>query len=132
VMTDSVRALGVLQRLHQMGVRLTIDDFGTGYSSLSYLTRLPVDEVKVDKSFVQDLLTNEQNATIARAIVDLGHNLGLVVVAEGVEDRGTYARLAAMSCDLAQGYYLARPLPPEEIADRVRSAVWAGIGAIQG
>ncbi|HXT35190.1 MAG TPA: EAL domain-containing protein [Chloroflexota bacterium] len=120
VMADPARALGVLRRLHQMGIRLSIDDFGTGYSSLAYLNRLPVDEVKIDKSFVLDLRTDAA-ATIARSIIDLGHNLGLVVVAEGVEDQATYERLGAMACDLAQGYFLSRPIPAADLTVWARS-----------
>ncbi len=124
VMADPARALGVLRRLHQMGVRLSIDDFGTGYSSLAYLNRLPVDEVKIDKSFVLDLRTDDDAATIARSIIDLGHNLGLVVVAEGVEDQATYERLGAMACDLAQGYYLSRAVPAADLTVWARSLPW--------
>ena len=120
VMADPARALDVLGRLHRMGVRLSVDDFGTGYSSLAYLNRLPVDEVKIDKSFVLGMGTGG-DATIARSIIDLGHNLGLVVVAEGVEDRATYDRLSAMTCDLAQGYYLSRPIPAAELTFWARS-----------
>jgi EAL domain-containing protein (putative c-di-GMP-specific phosphodiesterase class I) len=108
------RALAVLQRLHDMGVRLAIDDFGTGYSSLSYLRQLPVQEVKIDKSFVSTMHHQDSDATIVRSIVDLGSNLGLEVVAEGVEDRETWDDLAAMGCDLVQGYYVA---PPMAVAD---------------
>lgn len=120
VMADPARALDVLRGLHQMGIRLSIDDFGTGYSSLAYLNRLPVDEVKIDKSFVLDLRADAA-ATIARSIIDLGHNLGLVVVAEGVEDQAAYERLGAMGCDLAQGYYLSRPIPAADLAAWARS-----------
>jgi len=115
VMADPGRALDTLERLHQMGVRLAIDDFGTGYSSLAYLKRLPVDEVKIDKSFVRDMPTNGDDATIARSIIDLGHNLGLLVVAEGVEDQATWDQLGAMGCDQVQGYYLSRPISAADL-----------------
>ncbi|HEY8284572.1 MAG TPA: GGDEF domain-containing phosphodiesterase, partial [Chloroflexota bacterium] len=123
VMADPARALGLLHRLHMMGVRLSIDDFGTGYSSLAYLNRLPVDEVKIDKSFILGLRTDDA-ATITRSIIDLGHNLGLVVVAEGVEDQVAYERLGGMGCDLAQGYYLSRPIPAADLTAWARSLPW--------
>jgi EAL domain-containing protein (putative c-di-GMP-specific phosphodiesterase class I) len=89
-----------------MGVALAIDDFGTGYSSLSYLHRLPVDEIKIDKSFVQRMTADESDSVIVRSTIDLGHNLGLRVTAEGVEDGQTWQLLAAAGCDQAQGFYL--------------------------
>jgi EAL domain-containing protein (putative c-di-GMP-specific phosphodiesterase class I) len=92
-------------------VRTSIDDFGTGSSSLSYLRQLPVQEVKIDKSFVSTMMTQADDATIVRSIVDLGTNLGLAVVAEGVEDDATWTELAAMGCELVQGYGLAMPMP---------------------
>jgi EAL domain-containing protein (putative c-di-GMP-specific phosphodiesterase class I) len=121
VMVDPGRALALLTRLHQTGVRIAIDDFGTGYSSLAYLKRLPIDEIKIDKSFVLDMPVHDGAATIARSVIDLGHNLGLVVVAEGVETRDLWDQLAAMRCDVAQGYYLSRPIPAAELTRRARS-----------
>jgi diguanylate cyclase (GGDEF)-like protein/PAS domain S-box-containing protein len=100
-----------LAELHQMGVRIAIDDFGTGYSSLAHLRRLPIDTIKIDKSFVQGLTKNENDTAIVRATIELGHNLGLCVVAEGVEDQMTWDALAALGCDLVQGYLISRPLP---------------------
>ena len=114
VMTNPARAKAILSRLHEIGVRISIDDFGTGYSSLAYLTEFPVDEVKVDQSFVKEMVVNERDACIVRAVIDLGHNLGLRVVAEGVEDRASLELLASWGCDLAQGFYISRPLPPAE------------------
>jgi EAL domain-containing protein (putative c-di-GMP-specific phosphodiesterase class I) len=111
VMTDPSRAIALLTRLHDMGVRLSVDDFGTGYSSLSYLTRLPVQEVKIDRSFVLDMRTNADDATVVRSIIDLAGNLSLSVVAEGVEDEATWRTLAGMGCGVAQGYHLSRPVP---------------------
>ncbi|HVF18900.1 MAG TPA: bifunctional diguanylate cyclase/phosphodiesterase, partial [Mycobacteriales bacterium] len=110
VMSDPARTIGVLQRLAGMGVGVSVDDFGTGYSSLSYLSRLPVDEIKIDKSFVQGMLRDRNDAVIVETIVDLGASLGLRVVAEGVEDEATWNRLDALGCALAQGYYLSRPV----------------------
>ena len=115
VMADPARAVDLLAQLRGLGVRLSVDDFGTGYSSLSYLKRLPVQEVKIDKSFVVDLASREQDEAIVRSIVDLGRHLGLDVVAEGIEDEATWQVLAAMGCTLGQGWHLARPMPPSEL-----------------
>ena len=111
IMTDPNRTIGLLLRLAEMGVQLSVDDFGTGYSSLSYLKRLPVHEVKIDRSFVTAMDTDPDDAAIVRSIVDLGANLSLRVVAEGVEHSAAWARLAELGCDSAQGYLLARPMP---------------------
>jgi len=115
VMSDFDTAFAALQQLHGLGVRLSVDDFGTGYSSLAYLQRLPVHEVKIDKSFVMPMSVSTPAAAIVRAIVDLAHNLGLSVVAEGVEDDRSRHALRAMGCDTMQGYLLSRPLPPEQL-----------------
>ena len=115
VMADPERAAAVLQALRDIGVRISIDDFGTGYSSLSQLKRLPVDELKIDRSFVFGMTEDSDDAVIVRSTVELAHNLGLEVVAEGVEDVATWDELARLGCDLAQGYYLSRPLPPEDL-----------------
>jgi diguanylate cyclase (GGDEF)-like protein/PAS domain S-box-containing protein len=115
IMTDPTRALEVLNRLHALGVQLAIDDFGTGYSSMAYLKSLPVDELKVDRSFVKNLRDDQNDAVIVRSTVDLGHNLGLRVVAEGVEDEATLNELANLGCDSVQGYYVARPMPAAEL-----------------
>ncbi|MGH3898671.1 MAG: putative bifunctional diguanylate cyclase/phosphodiesterase [Pseudonocardiaceae bacterium] len=110
VMSDPERALPVLRGLHGLGVRIAVDDFGTGYSSLAYLRRLPVDEVKIDKSFVFGLASDLGDLAVVRAIVELGHSLGLIVVAEGVEQDATRRQLAEMGCDVAQGFLISRPL----------------------
>jgi EAL domain-containing protein (putative c-di-GMP-specific phosphodiesterase class I) len=107
----------VLNRLAGMGITLSIDDFGTGYSSLSYLKRLPVQEVKIDRSFVMNMTSDENDATIVRSTIDLGRNLGLKVVAEGVEDDETWHRLQLLGCDTVQGYHLSRPLPAARITE---------------
>jgi EAL domain-containing protein (putative c-di-GMP-specific phosphodiesterase class I) len=112
IMYDPDRVSEVLARLTQMGVRFSIDDFGTGYSSLGYLRRLPVDELKIDKSFVLEMTTDESDALIVRSTIDLAHNLGLRVVAEGIENLETYRQLARLGCDMAQGFYLGRPMAP--------------------
>ncbi|MCW2705170.1 MAG: putative signaling protein [Blastococcus sp.] len=122
VMGDAARCMEVLQRLHDLGVRLSIDDFGTGYSSMAYLRRLPVDELKIDRSFVLGMTTTEQDAVLVRTAIDLGHNLGLTVVAEGVEGAEHVLALRALGCDIAQGYHYARPMLGEalsELLDRV-------------
>jgi diguanylate cyclase (GGDEF)-like protein len=115
IMDDPNHAIETLDRLHAMGIRLSIDDFGTGYSSLSYLKRMPVDELKIDKSFVIGMTHHKDDETIVRSTIDLGHNMGLKVVAEGVEDEALMQRLKALRCDLAQGYHLSRPLPPAKL-----------------
>jgi EAL domain-containing protein (putative c-di-GMP-specific phosphodiesterase class I) len=97
-------------------VRISIDDFGTGYSSMAYLKILPVHELKVDRSFVTHMLANPSEHVIVRSTVDLGHNLGLHVVAEGVEDEATWQELDRLGCDAMQGYYLARPMPAAQLA----------------
>jgi EAL domain-containing protein (putative c-di-GMP-specific phosphodiesterase class I) len=106
IIADPARTVGILNRLSDMGIALAIDDFGTGYSSLSYLHRLPVDEIKIDKSFVQRMTADESDSVIVRSTIELGHNLGLQVTAEGVEDGQTWQLLVAAGCDQAQGFYL--------------------------
>jgi diguanylate cyclase (GGDEF)-like protein len=115
IMDDPQRAIGVLTKLSEMGITLAIDDFGTGYSSLSYLKRLPVDSLKVDKSFVLGMESDENDAIIVRSIIDLGRNLGLKVVAEGVEGPEVIAVLKSMGCHAAQGFSISRPLPGEKL-----------------
>jgi diguanylate cyclase (GGDEF)-like protein len=114
LMADTGRSSGVLDRLAELGVGLSIDDFGTGYSSLSHLKRLNIDEIKVDRSFVSHMHSDANDYMIVRATVELGRNLGLNVVAEGVEDRETFDRLADFGCDEAQGYYISEPLSTED------------------
>jgi diguanylate cyclase (GGDEF)-like protein len=120
IMDDPQRALATLNRLHALGVKLSIDDFGTGYSSLAYLKQLPVDELKIDKSFVLNMENDLQDAKIVRSTVDLAHNLGLSVVAEGVETKKAWKLLEALACDEAQGYYIAKPMPAAQFADWVK------------
>jgi EAL domain-containing protein (putative c-di-GMP-specific phosphodiesterase class I) len=125
IMNDAARALDVLTRLNALGVRVSVDDFGTGYSSLSYLKRLPVDELKIDKSFVRDMVTDSDDAAIVASTIGLGRGLGLRVVAEGVETQDTWDLLAKLGCDVAQGYYLSRPLPADAFAQWLHEAPWA-------
>jgi diguanylate cyclase (GGDEF)-like protein len=115
VVDDSVRDSTVLADLHGLGARLSMDDFGTGYSSLSQLRQLPIDEVKIDKSFVLGMATSPGESFIARSIIELAHNLGLRVVAEGVEDEITRNLLAEMGCDKLQGFLVSRPLPEDRL-----------------
>jgi diguanylate cyclase (GGDEF)-like protein len=117
IMTDPDLALEVLQHVSQLGVKISVDDFGTGYSSLAYLKRLPVSELKIDRSFVQDMLTNDNDAAIVRTTIDLAHNLGLEVVAEGVEDSKTVQELAELGCDYYQGYFFAKPMEPRTLPE---------------
>jgi diguanylate cyclase (GGDEF)-like protein len=115
VMADPSRTIGVLGRLSALGVSIAIDDFGTGYSSLSYLKRLPVDEIKIDRSFVAGMMVDDNDAVIVRSTIELARSLGLRVVAEGVEDHATWSRLSALGCDLAQGFYLSPPVAAAEL-----------------
>jgi diguanylate cyclase (GGDEF)-like protein len=111
VMSDPERVLATVSRLNELGVRLSVDDFGTGYSSLANLRQMPIDELKIDRSFVSPMLQGESDLIIVRSTINLGHDLGLRVIAEGVEDAQTLTRLARLGCDLAQGYHVSRPLP---------------------
>jgi diguanylate cyclase (GGDEF)-like protein len=117
MMADPDRAVQVLTHLDAMGVRIAVDDFGTGFSSLGYLKRLPVHELKIDKSFVTDMASDDNDAVIVRSTIDLAHNLGLTVVAEGVEDQEIWDILQILRCDTAQGYFMSRPLPATEFID---------------
>lgn len=139
LLIDGPRARATIDDLHDLGVRLAIDDFGTGYSSLSYLRQLPVRELKIDQSFVTNLLTDEQDEVIVRSTIDLGHNLGLEVVAEGVESEAVLERLRSFGCDVAQGYCISRPLTqkrllswlattehPSQRRDPLRPEAWIG------
>ncbi|MGZ8650014.1 MAG: EAL domain-containing protein, partial [Solirubrobacteraceae bacterium] len=101
---------------------LSIDDFGTGYSSLANLKRLPVDMIKIDKSFVLEMATEHSDAAIVRSTIELAHNLGLQVIAEGVEDRQIWDELARLGCDYAQGFYLSRPLPADKLTRKLALA----------
>jgi diguanylate cyclase (GGDEF)-like protein/PAS domain S-box-containing protein len=114
IMADPARAKEVLMEIHNMGINLSIDDFGTGYSSLAYLKTLPVNSIKIDKSFVADMANDETDSMIVRSIIFLAHNLGLKVVAEGVEDLKSWNMLESYGCDIIQGYYLQKPLVQDE------------------
>jgi EAL domain-containing protein (putative c-di-GMP-specific phosphodiesterase class I) len=124
LMTDPVKTTTAFQRLSNDGVRLSIDDFGTGYSSFSYLQKLPVNEIKIDKSFVGDLFSDQRSEAIVRSVIDLGRNLGLVVVAEGVENQRIWEWLASLGCDVAQGYHICRPSAAAELVAAVKNSAW--------
>jgi diguanylate cyclase (GGDEF)-like protein/PAS domain S-box-containing protein len=132
MLTDPGRTRLILERLSSMGIRLSIDDFGTGYSSLAYLKRLPVNEIKVDRSFVMNMDEDEDDATIVRSTIDLGRNLGLDVVAEGVESEQVWERLRTLGCTAAQGYYLSRPVPASELQAWLEQRRVAIAGATPG
>jgi diguanylate cyclase (GGDEF)-like protein len=115
LMVDHTRSLAVLHRLHDQGIRISIDDYGTGYSSLSYLRDLPVDELKLDRSFIGELDSDPRAVAIVESTVRLAHSLGLLLVAEGIETADAWQRLTEMGCDLGQGYFLSRPVPAEQL-----------------
>ena len=122
ILDDPGHALRNLERLHALGCRISIDDYGTGYSSLAYLKRLPVNELKIDRSFVMGMVTDASDAVIVRSTIDLAHNMGLAVVAEGVEDEATLRRLRELGCDMVQGYLLSRPVCADDIVKWMRAS----------
>jgi len=124
VMEDPLEAMKILSHLSNMGISLSIDDFGTGYSSLAYLQKLPVNELKIDKSFVMGMIDSADSTNIVRSIIDLAHNLGLEVVAEGVENQDVWDKLEAMGCEVAQGFYMSKPIPSEEIESWFLESQW--------
>ena len=123
-MSDPLRARGVMARLSDMGIALAIDDFGTGYSSLALLRQLPLDTLKVDRSFVMHMGEQEDDAVIVRSTIALAHSLGLRTVAEGVETEETFAELSRLGCDMLQGFHLTRPLPPAELERWLARCRW--------
>ena len=124
LMVNPERARGVIARLRALGVRLALDDFGTGYSSLSYLPSLPVQELKLDRSFVAQMTTDPRMTAIVRSTLDLAHELGLISVAEGIEDPEALYLLADWGCDVAQGYYIAKPMPAHLLEAWLAEAPW--------
>lgn len=124
IMANPLRAMNTLTRLDAMGVGLSIDDFGTGYSSLIYLKQLPVDEIKIDKSFVIDMLENNEDFVIVRSTIDLAHNMGRRVVAEGVESQAVLNTLLELGCDMAQGYHISRPLTAPVLTRWLKNSEW--------
>lgn len=117
IMADPQLTMEIIKQLSGIGIKFSIDDFGTGYSSLSYLQRLPVDEIKIDRSFIMNMSADENSIIIVRSIIELAHSLGLRVIAEGVEDQHTLNRLASFGCDAAQGYFISRPISSTELPD---------------
>lgn len=115
IMEDTTRAMNTLSRLSAMGIKLSIDDFGTGYSSLAYLKQLPVQEIKIDRSFVEDMLMNNEDKVIVRSTIDLAHNMGHTVIAEGVTNEDTLKLLGEMGCNMAQGYFIGTPMSATEV-----------------
>jgi EAL domain-containing protein (putative c-di-GMP-specific phosphodiesterase class I) len=135
IMSDPDRALATVTRLSDLGVRMSVDDFGTGYSSLANLRKLPIDELKIDRSFVSPMLQDESDLIIVRSTINLGHDLGLRIIAEGVEDAQTLDRLALLGCDLAQGFHVSRPMPADAFTDWLKESEpdlssWARSGAV--
>ena len=124
IMTDPERALIIVKRLNEMGYKLAIDDFGTGYSSLAYLKKMPLTELKIDRSFVTDILESENDAVIVNATINLAHNLGLQVTAEGVESENVIARLKEYQCDIVQGYFINKPLSFTDFNAWMKSSQW--------
>ncbi len=124
VMSDPCRALDILTELDQKGVMLSIDDFGTGYSSLAYLKQLPMDELKIDRSFVMEMDKDKNDAVIVHSTIDLAHNMGLKVVAEGVETDQSWHTLKALGCDMGQGYHLCKPVEPDSLMEWLDSSDW--------
>jgi diguanylate cyclase (GGDEF)-like protein len=122
IMDDPQRAMRTLKGIRELGVHFAIDDFGTGYSSMSHLKKMPVSSIKIDKSFTQNMESDNDSAVIVRAIIDLGHNLGLKVVAEGVETLAAKKMLLEFGCDEAQGYYFSRPVPAADINRLIHTA----------
>jgi len=122
-MKDAERAKKILSDLDEMGCELSIDDFGTGYSSLAYLKQLPVDELKIDKSFVMDMMENENDAAIVKATIELAHAMGMRVVAEGVETELTFLRLETLGCDIIQGFLIAKPMSSYNLIEMMGSTV---------
>jgi EAL domain-containing protein (putative c-di-GMP-specific phosphodiesterase class I) len=129
LMTDTEENLAALVRLKALGISLAIDDFGTGYSSLAYLRRFPVDTLKIDRSFVEQLGEQDDDAALARTIVQLGRSLGMSTVAEGIEEYGQLAALREMGCTYAQGYYFSRPVPAAEAGRLLRESAAATAAA---
>ncbi len=124
VMVEPACAVDCIRKLCDLGLQIAIDDFGTGYSSMSYLKELLVAKIKIDKSFVKDMAVSHNDAVIVRSTIELGHNLGLKVVAEGVETEAAWDRLKALGCDDAQGYYMSRPLPSDQFVEWLRRSPW--------
>jgi EAL domain-containing protein (putative c-di-GMP-specific phosphodiesterase class I) len=125
IVVDQERVTKVIAELMRLGIQLSIDDFGTGYSSIAYLKRFPAREIKIDKSFIIGMLQNDENAVIVKSTIDMVHNIGHEVVAEGVEDEETMQSLIGMGCDIFQGFHLCRPLPEDELQRWLATTLWS-------
>ncbi len=132
VMENADHVIDILHELKRLGVRISIDDFGTGYSSLSYLRRIPLDVLKIDRSFISDVDTDPDSSTLVNIIITLGHSLGHQVLAEGIESEDQRAYLSRQGCDLAQGFHLGRPIPATEFAAHLRARGDAAAAPAQG
>lgn len=124
IMSEPIRARHTLERFKKSGIKLSIDDFGTGYSSLSYLNKLPVDEIKMDRSFVLEMTEDNDDDIIVKSTIELAHNIGLTIVAEGVHNKQTWDRLKTLHCDIAQGHYISKPLSAAEFSDWINQDKW--------
>lgn len=124
VMAEPVRAIECITQLHELGLQVAVDDFGTGYSSMAYLKELMVAKIKIDRSFVRDMANNHGDAVIVRSTVELGHNLGLKVIAEGVENQVVWERLKELGCDDAQGFHMGKPIDADELLTWIRKSPW--------
>ena len=124
IMSNPDKVLKILNKIEDMGINLSIDDFGTGYSSLSNLKKLPVSELKIDRSFVMDMAHDEDDQAIVQSIIDMAHTMGLHVVAEGVENLGVTQQLAELGCDILQGYFISKPKPASDLHDMLKTSIW--------
>ncbi|OGI37997.1 MAG: hypothetical protein A2140_07740 [Candidatus Muproteobacteria bacterium RBG_16_62_13] len=124
IMLEPERSRAMLQEFRSLGITQSIDDFGTGFTSLSYLKDLPIDKVKIDRSFVTNMLRNDRDAILVRSTIDLAHNMGYQVIAEGVEDENTWAALENLGCDVIQGYYVARPMTASALEEWIGRSQW--------
>jgi EAL domain-containing protein (putative c-di-GMP-specific phosphodiesterase class I) len=124
VMLDPARAIDCITRLNALGLLIAIDDFGTGYSSMSYLKKLMIAKIKIDRSFVKDMTTHHHDGVIVRSTIELGHNLGLTVVAEGVENQASWDELKTLGCDAAQGYFFSRPVSADQFVEWLQNSEW--------
>ena len=124
VMSDPRSALEILSELDEKGVMLSIDDFGTGYSSLAYLKKLPMDEIKIDRSFVMEMDKDKNDAVIVHSTIDLAHNMGLKVIAEGIETDQSWHALKALGCDMGQGYFMCKPVDADSFVEWLKDSSW--------
>ena len=129
MMADPVRAAETMTQLDKMGINLALDDFGTGFSSLSHLKKMPFDVLKIDRSFVSGMVSDKNDASIVQSTIELAHNLGMRVVAEGVEDKQTLDELASLGCDITQGYYFSCPLAADALLHWMEQSPWGFLAA---